>query len=616
MAEEDKLEHFNENKLDKTETVSLKDSTNENDEILILRSVDYDQNDESSSLSKNSLKTGKINETENTKKKKLFFYQETDSTSICESSDDDEKKKKGRKGKNSNKPFNASKQTTKTSSNYIDIFARPENLFINSRSKNKNSERKENSWNPFAARSGGGTHPSPASSSKMSNSNSLQKRTAPLAQGKSGEYHFKEDSARKEKEIKNENIWRPQKADYSKNSSIRNNRKISFAKTDKSKNNSLRTNSRNISNELNKNNYNQETMNQNYIEPEINVPKIKIPENMTYTSAPVSGLTVHDTNPSPKHITLETSDPVYDAMNKLIEKKEIPPPELQRNVLSLLKKETIRSIVTEEYDYAQSVEEAALYLRRSMEQELMKAKAEHDKQVMEQRIDKVRKEILIENEEWDSYLQEFGNEQKKLRLELLQRHKKELKNYEEKWSDPNMMIPFSKPSPQLLQLRRQQKSLALTKNFAEAKLFKQKADELQKKEAVEAEKRAIVSIRNGYQLLLEKHQKEIQCFDEHEQRSLTYIKTEKMKMIEPLEKLYQSLKNSKESKNDSNIIIKKQVEKDDSIPQATPRTKMALYEFRVSDDHSRLNINGVKLRRFVASRRASSSHHRISRITK
>lgn len=351
---------------------------------------------------------------------------------------------------------------------------------------------------------------------------------------------------------------------------------------------------------------------------------------------PISGFIVTDTNPSPHQITLERSDDeIYNAMIRLIELGEIPPVEKRKQVIYMLKREGVNAMVNEEYDKAQKMEEAQFYLRDYLQADLNQKKTEFSQNAIETKIRDAQYELKTESDEWDELLRAYKERQSNERGKLLQRHKEEQEKFSEKWTQHSTLIPFNKPSSQLIQLRKMQKNLALTKNFAEAKAIKLRAEELQRQETIEAEKKIKQAIWTSYQTLKEKQKRELDCFDEHTRKNSDFIVLKKQELIEPIQKLIKSLKTGYPcfyvtDDNDENrkrvasaspssaasvSSHSKTLPKQKNPIQATPRTRQALTDFRREGEPSKLNINSNVIKEYVNAKRTSSSC-KVSRIPK
>jgi len=208
--------------------------------------------------------------------------------------------------------------------------------------------------------------------------------------------------------------------------------------------------------------------------------------------------------------------------------------------------------------------------------------------------------LAIETQEWDRIFDVFYFEQQQQREALLSEHEKAQARYELKWQDPNALIPFSKPSPELLRLRKMQKSLALAKRFKEPRELKEKADAMQIEEARAGEERAKAAIRCGFQALRERQQKEIVGFDGHEERLVTFLELEKARSLEPTVMLIKTL----EAAIEPNFLPEKP--REGGVRKGavvTPRARTQLKEFKGSDEPQKLNLNALAVRRFAARKR-------------
>lgn len=335
---------------------------------------------------------------------------------------------------------------------------------------------------------------------------------------------------------------------------------------------------------------------------------------------PISGFTVTDGHPSPREISLNIQqDPVYAATVDLIEKGEIPPQEMRCDVATLLKRKSVEYITNEQYDEAAIIENATSQLRKYIQDEPIEHKNCVMKKGLENRLQRIEAEYKIENDDWDAVLKRFKEEQEIERKKLIKMHEEEQRQFREKWSTPSMLMHFNKPSPQLLLLRKQQKSMALAKNFEEAKKIKKEADNLQKIETEEAERRAIAVMNAQYQNLLEKQKRKLECFDEHNNRSCEYVIAEKKKVTEPMQKTILSLKSGyptyydKWDESDASSFRSSMTQ--EKVAQVTPRTKKRLNDYRIQENSPKLNLNGLRLRESVANKRASSSC-RVLRLPK
>ena len=309
---------------------------------------------------------------------------------------------------------------------------------------------------------------------------------------------------------------------------------------------------------------------------------------------------------------------IENAIKRLLEFSEIPPVQFHPQIKQLLTKQSLLAIAKTDYDFASKCEEAKKLLGNIYEDDLNTSRKIHLKENYDFRLNNLIEQLSKLNKEWDSIFKTFWEEQKQKKYELENKHKNEQIEFEQLWDDPNTFLPFNKPSPQLLQLRKIQKKLAMAKSFDQAKIIKIQADELQNKETEEAEKRALENMENSQLILIDKHRKEIECFNEKEKRTEIYLKGEKFKEVHPLEMQIQQLKliidTEKKNlllKNNLKSTLKNKIEIKDQLPPNSPRTARVYQKFRNNDEPIKLNINSTNVKKAFEKRRATSNLQKL-----
>jgi hypothetical protein len=66
---------------------------------------------------------------------------------------------------------------------------------------------------------------------------------------------------------------------------------------------------------------------------------------------------------------------------------------------------------------------------------------------------------------WNEKIAKFTDENDQQKDDLQTRHDEELDAFIERWKDPNVRPPFSKPSPMLIQLREQKRAMAVNRMY-------------------------------------------------------------------------------------------------------------------------------------------------------
>jgi hypothetical protein len=260
----------------------------------------------------------------------------------------------------------------------------------------------------------------------------------------------------------------------------------------------------------------------------------------------------------------------------------------------------MKAIVSEDYDYAERLERLSADLRRATGPDPV-ADRRQESALLLRRIEKARADLAEENEDWDRAFKAFMGDQLRQRQALIASHHEAERQYEAKWNRAEALIPFSKASPELLRLRKMQKSLALTKRFGEARDLKEHANAVQEQEARAGEERAMGSVRAGFSALRERHRRELECFDGHKRTLVTYLELERAKAIEPLVTLVKALEattdQSHERRKEHGVKVRRK-------GVAVTRTATSqLEEFKRPGEPQRLNLNAIVVRKFAARKR-------------
>jgi hypothetical protein len=171
---------------------------------------------------------------------------------------------------------------------------------------------------------------------------------------------------------------------------------------------------------------------------------------------------------------------------------------------------------------------------------------------------------------WEQRIAEFKERMSRKRELLRQKNEEERQHFEAECQSPEFLQKFTKPSSQLFQLWRLQKSLALQHNFEEAKTVKQHAEELQKQETNEAQKRAMHSVQQHYEKLLLKQKKELQCLEANDLRKLKQMECEMKKEKEAVQKLNKQVESRM---RDKRVPLKRMILRSNSRETTAPFLK-------------------------------------------
>lgn len=328
-------------------------------------------------------------------------------------------------------------------------------------------------------------------------------------------------------------------------------------------------------------------------------------------------------NESTENNENEEEDAAQIALRNLLISRKLPPEELQPQVIRSVKTLILNALIEEDYDRASQLEDLLKYVSDNYENQASKTLLELQTKAIESRLTLAREILDKKTAEWDDIFRMFKEDQIKRRYELEEKLSSQQKQFEAYWNDPNNLLMFKKPSPKLLELKKQQKLLAMTKKFEDAKQVKKMAEKLQIAETQEAQNRAIAAMKIQYKTLIEDQNREIQCFNDHERRIEQFMKAERVKAISPSVMLIRQLEIARDKDKPTNMKPRKVVfisnrrtralRAESAFPPASPRTCNAMSNFRLAEEPEKLKISGINVKREI--RNNSKISHKTKRST-
>lgn len=222
-----------------------------------------------------------------------------------------------------------------------------------------------------------------------------------------------------------------------------------------------------------------------------------------------------------------TDEELEEALKKQLTKKVLPPIDMREELIAYAKKQSLYKLMAEDYDQASKIDEAIAENARSLEMDQKQTDTTFVNNQLKARLDNAEKNKKDIQETYKTKIDEFKENEANERVKMNERHETERRDFEHKWSTQETLSQFSKPSSKLLHLKRMQKTLALSHDFANARQLKLTADRMQKEESIKASKKATDSMKRAYQNLMNQQQNEIRCFNENCQRKLTKIEADR-----------------------------------------------------------------------------------------
>lgn len=309
---------------------------------------------------------------------------------------------------------------------------------------------------------------------------------------------------------------------------------------------------------------------------------------------------------SPDEDHYDNLDPeiVKKELEKFMKTHKLPSKEYRVGVAIMAREKALELMASEDFQKAHDYKTAAENLT-----EIIK---ENEQNMDEQEItDDIRIRIEYANHEQkeiDTKYKDMIDNFEKLRQEshdrMIERHNDEMNHLIQSWDNERKLYPYSKQSKTLLQLRRMQKSQAITMNFVGAKQMKLEADRLQKEETLSAKLNASKAMKAECDALLEKQKKEIESWTVNWDRKRS--KLEMDKQVEETANL--NLRNQLTVKLTGKKIVKKQSvlfpaittrSTGQSTTSLTSRARSVMFDYRSKPDAARLDLRSAEIKAIV-----------------
>lgn len=220
---------------------------------------------------------------------------------------------------------------------------------------------------------------------------------------------------------------------------------------------------------------------------------------------------------------------------KLFQKNgSIPDPSQQQRLIHYIQRQKVNAIVSNNFREASKLQTTFQNLITAINESQV-----HD--TLKIRIDEIEKKILETTEKINEVNKEtksaISTERSNLnqkRDEILFNQETELDQFERKWNDEEFLRKFTKPSSTLITKQSIQHSYILIKDFDKAEKLQNEIESMEKLESKEAQNKAETEMQKEQKKLIDKHQNEIDFFNEFSKRQIDIVKNRNESKLEPL----------------------------------------------------------------------------------
>ena len=219
------------------------------------------------------------------------------------------------------------------------------------------------------------------------------------------------------------------------------------------------------------------------------------------------------------------------ALTRMLKRKILPDYEIIADVINYAKQKSEQMIQQEDYDTAGEIDVAIDVMFTHMEQERAARGDTPEARALRQRLNTCKGAEKSIEKKYEQLQEQVKEDARQKMAELEAYHQEEQDIFRENWSRPEAKIPFSKPSAELIEMRKQQQVRAYLHDFKTAKAIQQEARSLEEKEAAAGAKRFEAALKTAYQQLVQRQQREVQCLIENVELQLTNLERMKEKEL-------------------------------------------------------------------------------------
>jgi hypothetical protein len=258
-----------------------------------------------------------------------------------------------------------------------------------------------------------------------------------------------------------------------------------------------------------------------------------------------------------------------------------------------------------DYDAADSCAQAAELLRRAIADELLTGDITYERETHAMRLRDARDIVSRTRDVCADRLRRLDDDLREREDELRAQQQRELAHFPDFWEDPSEFHEWNKASAQLLQMRQQEKCMALTGDFQAARAMKRWADALEREETQAAQDRAKGAMEFQFQQMLDRHARETTARERLRHKLCTQAAVVNDTELRPLEAAVKKLEALQGGKplprrgppvSPSQIVMRRfpSAEKAEPPPVQTPRTSGRLNRIRATPRSDVLALTKVE----------------------
>jgi hypothetical protein len=229
------------------------------------------------------------------------------------------------------------------------------------------------------------------------------------------------------------------------------------------------------------------------------------------------------------HLSPLVLSPTHEAENRrlytnYVGRARLPPREARPQLLQHIQRLKVNALVAQKFDAAAKHQSMLLHFQEAVSEQDAKERRAQRRDELDEQLRDVERRLSALEKESARLVVETAAAQRERRQAIVKRHEEELDVFADRWNDPEYLRKFAKPSGYLLQIKKTERSMVLTKLFDQAAVFHRKVRALEKEESDLAQSRAEAEMAKDREKILEKQRQELANFDFHSARQIEQIR--------------------------------------------------------------------------------------------
>lgn len=217
------------------------------------------------------------------------------------------------------------------------------------------------------------------------------------------------------------------------------------------------------------------------------------------------------------------------------DKLVVPPAPARVPLREWMGQEIIKAVAERNYEYGARLKEADAFVASKMKSDAAAFLRDKRQTERSDRLSAVNERLKDIDEDCCCTIEQWHHHQALRADELVHSQKEALIELEQRWSDPESLRRFRKPSRHLLVLRTTERRLAVMRLFERAKRIGAEADRVEREESAEAERRALAAMRTEYENLADTQHRRMDCFEEWVTRHRQTNDKHRTAKVEPIQ---------------------------------------------------------------------------------